>query len=590
MVKEKTVEIQKEIFKEGGKLGKYEDLILGERGLFKLFKYELIIGLSSWIPGALGLVLRSMLYPRVLGRAGRNVTFGMGVVLRHPKKIFIGDNVVIDDHCVLDAKGADNRGIFIGDGVFLGRHTILNCKNGDIILEDNVNISSNCMIFSASEVRVGADNLMAAYSYLVGGTHRFDDPTIPVLHQKRSSQGIVVGSGGWLGAHVTVFDGVHIGKNVVIGAGSTVNKNIPDYTVAAGVPIKMIKKRQVPEAASRTKKSVTIGVINYNGEKVLGETLDSVYLQDYQAVKEILFVDNFSTDDSVGLVRRKYPRVSILTMESNRGPNPARNIAIREARSELVLLIDSDVVLSPDVVTLLEDALYRYPQAGLASAQIRFYEKPEEIQYNGCHIHFVGGAISNLLDLEKPEVVGAVSAGAVLVDRRKALGIGMYDEDFIFGWEDGDFAFRMTLAGNPCLAVSKARVFHRMEKKGIRWVKYQVRNRWWFILKNYNLRTILVTLPAILIYQLAILCFFTLKGQLKEFLAGSFSVIGDLPSVLRKRREIMKIKKVNDRQILRGKGIDLMGDAGESKLVRMASKMLNLFFTGYWIVARWLVN
>ncbi|MFH1942467.1 MAG: hypothetical protein ABIL68_10220, partial [bacterium] len=64
MAKEETIEIQRELFKEGSRLQKYEDLIVGERGVFRLLKYELIIGLTSWVPGALGLVLRSKLYPR----------------------------------------------------------------------------------------------------------------------------------------------------------------------------------------------------------------------------------------------------------------------------------------------------------------------------------------------------------------------------------------------------------------------------------------------------------------------------------------------------------------------------------------------
>ena len=117
MVKNDTIEIQKELFKQGSKLGKYQELVLGEKGLFQLIKYELIVLLTSWMPGAFGLLLRSKLYPLLLGRVGRNVTFGTGVVLRHPKKIYIGDNVVIDDQCVLDAKGSDNRGIFIGNGI-----------------------------------------------------------------------------------------------------------------------------------------------------------------------------------------------------------------------------------------------------------------------------------------------------------------------------------------------------------------------------------------------------------------------------------------------------------------------------------------
>ena len=126
------------------------------------------------MPGALGLLLRSKLYPRLLGRCGRNVTFGANVVLRHPHKIFIGDNVVIDDNCCLDAKGSDNVGITIGSGVFVGRNTILSCKNGDIVLDDQANIGFNVEIFAASRVRVGKNVLIAAYCYLVGGDHLYD--------------------------------------------------------------------------------------------------------------------------------------------------------------------------------------------------------------------------------------------------------------------------------------------------------------------------------------------------------------------------------------------------------------------------------
>jgi len=256
--KRESLEIQKEYHQKGGKLAKYQDLILGERSLFALLKYECITAVAGNMPGAAGLFLRSKLYPLLLGRTGRNVAFGRGMVLRHPRKIRIGSHVVIDDQCVLDAKGQDNQGITIGDGVFLGRNTILNCKNGDIVLEDNVNIGFHCTIFSASRVRVGADELIAAYCYLVGGTHRFDDPSVPVLHQGRTSEGIDIGPGGWLGAHITVFDGVRVGKHAVIGAGSVVNRNVPDYAVAAGIPAKVLKQRKTssPSAVPNSKKNI----------------------------------------------------------------------------------------------------------------------------------------------------------------------------------------------------------------------------------------------------------------------------------------------------------------------------------------------
>lgn len=240
-----SVEIQKELFDaKKSKLEKYKELILGEASTWFLIKYELITLLVSWLPGALGLVLRSKLYPLLLGRVGRNVTFGINVVLRHPKKIRLGDNVVIDDNVVLDAKGQDNNGITIGDGVFVGRNTILSCKNGDIILDDNANLGFNCEIFSASRVRIGKNILMAAYVYLVGGTHHFDRTDIPILYQERSSQGIEVDDNAWIGAHAVIFDGVRIGKECIIGAGAVVNRDIPDWQIAIGAPAKVLKDRR----------------------------------------------------------------------------------------------------------------------------------------------------------------------------------------------------------------------------------------------------------------------------------------------------------------------------------------------------------
>src|SRR5262249_50694536 len=148
--------------------------------------------------GAFGLLLRKALYPRLLGSCGRNVVFGQNVVLRHPHKIHIGSNVVVDDNCLLDAKGEENRGIRIGDGVFIGRNTILSCKNGDIAINEQANIGFNCELFSASTVVVGASALIAAYVYVIGGDHDFSDPAKAVLAQARTSSGVSIGEGSWI--------------------------------------------------------------------------------------------------------------------------------------------------------------------------------------------------------------------------------------------------------------------------------------------------------------------------------------------------------------------------------------------------------
>ena len=222
---------------------KYAELVVGRSGWGALLKHELIVTLAQPRAGALGLALRQWLYPYLLGSCGRHVVFGQNVVVRHPHKIHIGNNVVIDDNCLLDAKGESNRGIRIGDGVFVGRNTILSCKNGDIELADGANIGFNCEVFSASRVTIGASTLMAAYCYVIGGDHDFSDPDKPVLDQSRTSAGVSIGVGVWMGAGAKILDGVTIGDLAVIGAGSVVRGDVESRAIAVGIPARSVSTR-----------------------------------------------------------------------------------------------------------------------------------------------------------------------------------------------------------------------------------------------------------------------------------------------------------------------------------------------------------
>lgn len=226
-----------------GAVGKYRELVVGRPGLGALIGYEAVTLLASGVPGALGLLLRRLLYPRLLGSVGRKPVFGRDVVLRHPHKIHLGDEVIVDDNCLLDAKGTDNDGIRIGDRVFIGRNTILSCKNGDIVLEDGVNIGFNCEIFSGSEVTIGQDGLLAAYCYVIGGGHEFQNVDRPVQEQSAVSRGVRLDGNVWLGAGVKVLDGVHVGSDTVVGAGAVVTDDLPSRSVAAGIPARVIRER-----------------------------------------------------------------------------------------------------------------------------------------------------------------------------------------------------------------------------------------------------------------------------------------------------------------------------------------------------------
>jgi acetyltransferase-like isoleucine patch superfamily enzyme len=215
---------------------KYAALFVGKKGIWAMLKYEIVALFVTPVPGALGFALRQVFYRTLLGKVGRGVVFGRNLTLRHPHKIEIGDDTFIDDNAVLDAKGEGNAGIRIGSSVFVGRNTILTCKEGAISLEDYCNVSANCHLLSETEIRVGKYSFLAGECYLVaGGNHPVADTTKPIMFQPSAAKGgIRIGEDCWLGARVTVLDGVTIGRGSIVGAGAVVASSLPEYTFALG--------------------------------------------------------------------------------------------------------------------------------------------------------------------------------------------------------------------------------------------------------------------------------------------------------------------------------------------------------------------
>lgn len=223
---------------------RYATLMVGKDSFWELLKYELITFLCGSLGGALGLFLRKKLYPYLLGKSGKNLIIGKNVTLRHAHKIHLGDNVIIDDNCVLDAKGTSNKGIFIGNNVFIGRNTIIYTKDGDIYIDDAVNISVNCDIYSKQRVKIGKNTMIAAYTYIMcGGQYNYYDRK-PFAEQSSQSKGpTIIGENCWLGTKCVVTDNVEIETGAIIGAGALVNSHIPTNVIAVGTPARILKNR-----------------------------------------------------------------------------------------------------------------------------------------------------------------------------------------------------------------------------------------------------------------------------------------------------------------------------------------------------------
>jgi acetyltransferase-like isoleucine patch superfamily enzyme len=232
---------------ERSALSRYQDVVVGHRSLLGLLYYEFCMWLSP-IPGALGLLLRKLFWPRLFAACGSKVYFGTNVALMHPHRIQIGDRTVVGNACVLDARAdALEPLLTIGDDVMLSHNVMLSSKNGLISIGHRVGIGPYTVVQAAdsSEIGIGDDAVIAAHCYVAGGgQYRFDRLDVPIARQEMRPTGATsIGAGAWLGARVTVLGGASIGRESIVGAGAVVTSELPPYSISVGVPARVVRYR-----------------------------------------------------------------------------------------------------------------------------------------------------------------------------------------------------------------------------------------------------------------------------------------------------------------------------------------------------------
>lgn len=228
---------------ESSPLRNYQELFVGGYKFFDLLKYELLTFSLSSMPGALGFFLRGKLYPLLLGQCGKGTIFGSYMTMRCPSRIFLGQGVYIDDNVVLDAKGNVSK-INIGDSVLIGRNSIFSCLSATIDVENDVSIGPHCYIRAGiGPIQIGSQVTVGSHTVIISGNPDYKRLDVPMKKQIGSVEGIAIGNDVWIGVGVSVIDGVVIGDGSVIGAGAVVVENVPEHSIAAGVPARIIGSR-----------------------------------------------------------------------------------------------------------------------------------------------------------------------------------------------------------------------------------------------------------------------------------------------------------------------------------------------------------
>lgn len=152
---------------------------------------------------------------------GKDVVLESGVLAFHPKNISIGNNVYVGHYTIL--KGYHQNRFVIGDNVWIGQ---------------------GCFFHSAGGITIGNDVGIGPGVKIVTSAHNLDEIDRPILHSKIDFAPVVIEEGCDIGVGAIILPGVRIGRGAQVGAGSVVTADVPAYSVVAGVPAKVLRKRK----------------------------------------------------------------------------------------------------------------------------------------------------------------------------------------------------------------------------------------------------------------------------------------------------------------------------------------------------------
>ncbi len=186
------------------------------------------------------------------GQWSGQIFIGRGVRLFNTVNMRFGRWVQLEDHVYLSALG--KQALELGNNVKIGAYsrliisTTFNNVSGFIKIGDNVGLGEFAYLGGAGGLEIGADCIIGQYLSCHPENHHFDQLGVLIRHQGVSRQGIKIGENCWIGAKVTILDGVTIGNNCVIAAGAVVNRSFPDNTVIGGVPARILKSIEKTES------------------------------------------------------------------------------------------------------------------------------------------------------------------------------------------------------------------------------------------------------------------------------------------------------------------------------------------------------
>lgn len=221
-------------------------------------------------------------------------------------------------------------------------------------------------------------------------------------------------------------------------------------------------------------KTLSVIILNWNGEKLLRQFLPSVVKNTVGDMVEVIVADNGSTDASLEVLRTEFPSVRVMKFDRNYGFAAGYNKAIAAVESEFVVLLNSDVETPEGWWRPLLRFMREKPDVGACQPKIKSYRDKEMFEYAGAAgglldslgYPFCRGRLFDKIEKDEgqyddaPADIAWASGAALTVRRDAYLGVGGLDEKFFAHMEEIDLCCRMHNAGWRVCFVPGSEIYH----------------------------------------------------------------------------------------------------------------------------------
>jgi len=195
--------------------------------------------LLKGIPAA----IRHAYLQRRLGALGQASEVRPGACFEYPKQVRLGEGCRIGRGALLRGNTDAADGIRVGDRSLVQEHALLNANRGHITIGSDSWIGPFCLLYGNGGIDIGNHVMVAAHTSINTVSHHAERADIPMSEQGTYQDPVVIEDDVWIGLHAVILQGVTIGKGAIIGAGAVVNRDIPAYSVAVGVPARVVGQR-----------------------------------------------------------------------------------------------------------------------------------------------------------------------------------------------------------------------------------------------------------------------------------------------------------------------------------------------------------